>query len=263
MALKCPNCDAALPASEVAGGWCESCGKKLPPSITPADAPKREAARPGEGGGGVTLFGIIWTVVLLAVGPLVVIHGFREIDMLRKAGAEPTACEVADLEPGKPIPQTYIRLGKHARLYPLSVYTIRQSQKGDTDPDVMSLLVPVVSAAHPDLREGAKGMKPGKLRVLIKTQRFKKRSAIPAQPVVAEEVTGLVVSEVSALGDEEHNLLKDAFSEADLRDVLIVEEGSKPYSMAWPVLRIAIGAAMALYGGWLVLRTVRGFFGRR
>lgn len=29
-ATKCPNCRAALPQSELASGWCESCGKKIP-----------------------------------------------------------------------------------------------------------------------------------------------------------------------------------------------------------------------------------------
>jgi hypothetical protein len=28
--IACPNCQASLPAGEIAAGWCESCGKKLP-----------------------------------------------------------------------------------------------------------------------------------------------------------------------------------------------------------------------------------------
>lgn len=36
---KCPFCSASLPASEIAEGWCESCGKKLPSSLLgPASA---------------------------------------------------------------------------------------------------------------------------------------------------------------------------------------------------------------------------------
>jgi hypothetical protein len=33
---KCPNCDATLPASEIAGGWCETCGKRLPGMVAVA-----------------------------------------------------------------------------------------------------------------------------------------------------------------------------------------------------------------------------------
>ena len=28
--VKCPYCDATLPAQEIANGWCENCGKKIP-----------------------------------------------------------------------------------------------------------------------------------------------------------------------------------------------------------------------------------------
>ena len=51
MALRCPNCDAVIPAGEVAGGWCESCGKKLPPSLAPSLPVKGEPEPPTEGGG--------------------------------------------------------------------------------------------------------------------------------------------------------------------------------------------------------------------
>jgi hypothetical protein len=29
--VRCPNCEATIPPQEVAGGWCETCGKKIPP----------------------------------------------------------------------------------------------------------------------------------------------------------------------------------------------------------------------------------------
>lgn len=30
VATKCPNCRAMVPEKELAAGWCESCGKKIP-----------------------------------------------------------------------------------------------------------------------------------------------------------------------------------------------------------------------------------------
>ena len=29
--LNCPNCGVTVPVAEIAGGWCEACGKKIPP----------------------------------------------------------------------------------------------------------------------------------------------------------------------------------------------------------------------------------------
>ena len=29
--LNCPNCGVTVPGEEIAGGWCEACGKKIPP----------------------------------------------------------------------------------------------------------------------------------------------------------------------------------------------------------------------------------------
>src|SRR3954468_890845 len=39
-AITCPNCKATMPAEEAAAGWCEACGKKLPPfALRPTDGP--------------------------------------------------------------------------------------------------------------------------------------------------------------------------------------------------------------------------------
>ena len=39
----CPTCDAELPASEIASGWCEGCGKRLP-SLTSRGSPAKGSA---------------------------------------------------------------------------------------------------------------------------------------------------------------------------------------------------------------------------
>jgi hypothetical protein len=42
--LTCPNCNAVASTAEIASGWCDSCGKKIPFSYTAsATAPKRTA----------------------------------------------------------------------------------------------------------------------------------------------------------------------------------------------------------------------------
>ena len=77
----CPNCDAAVPAREVEGGWCEGCGKRLPPfarSLPPggrqrprADGPEPAGAGPGGEkltGGQKFLLGLFVVACLFVVG---------------------------------------------------------------------------------------------------------------------------------------------------------------------------------------------------
>jgi hypothetical protein len=45
--IRCPYCDATVPPQEVEGGWCESCGKKLPAAFLPRAVSRREAPADG------------------------------------------------------------------------------------------------------------------------------------------------------------------------------------------------------------------------
>jgi hypothetical protein len=66
--LHCPYCDAALTVQETADGWCETCGKRLPPAVT---APTSVAGdRPGQSerqpDSGVSWFGKWLTRICIA-----------------------------------------------------------------------------------------------------------------------------------------------------------------------------------------------------
>jgi hypothetical protein len=43
--LTCPNCNAVASTSEIASGWCDSCGKRIPSSYAAAATAPRRAAR--------------------------------------------------------------------------------------------------------------------------------------------------------------------------------------------------------------------------
>ena len=65
----CPYCHIALPPQEVANGWCETCGKKLPRAIV-ARTPVPEQAKPKpapkgsrKGTGLLILLGILYVIV--------------------------------------------------------------------------------------------------------------------------------------------------------------------------------------------------------
>ena len=75
----CTTCTAKLSTKEIAEGWCDNCGKKLPPALTRPAAAERSSARPSDApgesrGGRVGLMtGMIIGAVIFALlmsGPL-------------------------------------------------------------------------------------------------------------------------------------------------------------------------------------------------
>jgi hypothetical protein len=73
---KCPHCNATPPAREVAEGWCDTCGKRLPSNFAPwikrtAPEPPPPAAQPGAGAAwpvwpaGLALTGIMGAALAL------------------------------------------------------------------------------------------------------------------------------------------------------------------------------------------------------
>jgi hypothetical protein len=41
--VQCPSCQVVLPPQEVADGWCENCGKQIPPYVRSAATGKSES----------------------------------------------------------------------------------------------------------------------------------------------------------------------------------------------------------------------------
>ena len=87
--LTCPNCSAVASTSEIASGWCDSCGKRIPASYAAAaTAPRREArealltatsARPAR-----TRQPIVATLIAALLGALV--YGVLMIGPLHRTG---------------------------------------------------------------------------------------------------------------------------------------------------------------------------------
>src|SRR5262245_10183661 len=73
--LQCPSCDAHLTRREAGDGWCEACGKQLPPAVTAAAARRsRPDAQPGDLfavlGKCLTWIGVVGFVLCLVAVPL-------------------------------------------------------------------------------------------------------------------------------------------------------------------------------------------------
>jgi hypothetical protein len=67
----CPNCDAELPASEIADGWCETCGKRLPGLVAMAGGravgSQSRTRRKRSGTKNITFGGVVVLTICMAV----------------------------------------------------------------------------------------------------------------------------------------------------------------------------------------------------
>ncbi|MBY0231933.1 MAG: hypothetical protein K2W96_21835 [Gemmataceae bacterium] len=259
MATQCPNCSASLLPLELAEGWCESCGKKLPASLAaPRErGPVREQASPDppprsllDSANAVTNAGC-WLLFLLALGIGLVGTGYRDVRLASDASASPAECRLEDLEAGRAPPGSHVRLGPHVRLWSLSIYTMLEKDREKSDPEVRSVLVPVFSPDHPfyrewkQVREDGKNVRLDKLRVVMRTTAIKRRSRIPLWTEEKASLVGLVVSDFDKLDPKELALLREEFPGANFNGVLIIEEDEPPPSFL-------VGSAK-IGGGVLVL----------
>jgi hypothetical protein len=71
------------------------------------------------------------------------------------------------------------------------------------------------------------------------------------------EVRGLVINRIETLGSREQQLLREAYPQADLSNVLIIEEGRKLQEPAAALPLAAIGLAVFLLMGLLAWRAYR------
>lgn len=68
---KCPHCAAGLPAKDIAEGWCDSCGKRLPSTIqqqVKKAGPARAAAADSPEAAPKTRILLVGTAVALLFG---------------------------------------------------------------------------------------------------------------------------------------------------------------------------------------------------
>ncbi|MCI0742281.1 MAG: hypothetical protein L0Y72_24885 [Gemmataceae bacterium] len=197
--------------------------------------------------------------------------GIQEYMVSSGASAEPAAAELVKLEGGEDPANNHLRVGRHLGLYSESVFSYRKKRGDDGPPSdatsVSYCFYPILSPGHPFLIElknltekFPKGIpldvpvpSADSFAVLVKTHRFKTIGDIPKMPLPEESVQGLIINQISSLGKDEQQLLKERFPRADFSKVLILQDGRSPAPLwKW--------GGMIGGGGLLILVGIGMFF---
>jgi hypothetical protein len=221
---------------------------------------------------------MIFRLGLIGVGIVVILMGHTEYELLEKSSAEPVAVELAELEAGQELPNIHIQLGHHWKVWDELIYSYRL-KKGQSEDDpaakVSYAYYPLVSSSHPhsiafDQIEATYANMadvPGdawptlqKFKILVRTEEFKTVGGLRKDLTWtdANELTGLVVNDVRHLGSGERGLLKESYPGLRLDEVLIVEEGRRPKSLASCLMWMGGGGALVLLGLYLVFSAATG-----
>jgi len=175
---------------------------------------------------------------------------------------------MAKLEFGVDPPNNHVEIGEHLALYDALIYEYEERFSDPTGDDpgtkVNVTYYPIVSGSHPlakKLEDLAKrhpdsitdadleSLAKEKFKVIVRTGRFNKVGELPKGGVVHEEkVKGLIVNQISSLGWEERNLIKESFPNLDFKDVIILQENRKPSGPATSFGMMGGGGVMILVG---------------
>ena len=262
---RCLHCDNVLVESELASGWCDSCGKRIPGSsacfvdgskTTGSDA--KPAPATGFKARLLRFLDGRSRIVLILIGIGVFYWGYEEYQVSQGTRDQPAEVDLAALERGQPIPQNHVRIGRHVRLYFSTVYAVNMRDKDKPDAPVDYSFYPIVSptnnwivSLNAALQDGQADKKQPEafprldnLKILVKTKQFRRVSDIPKGIAVAESVTGLVINKISKLSQDESKLIHEEYPDAKLDDVLILEEGRTPTTSTHALIFMAVGVGL-------------------
>jgi hypothetical protein len=192
--------------------------------------------------------------ILFVIGGLLALWGLEEFRVGFDAAAEAIEVDLAALEQGQKLPQNHIRLGTHMCLYFDAIYSYDLRDKNKPNPDIQYAYYPIISLSNPLLSRLTPHVNPDEdsspaqhveeLKVLVKTQQFKRVSDIPRDGVVKKAVTGLVINRIRSLEVKEADLLRQQYPRINLEQILILEESRTPISPAVSFAVLAGGLAL-------------------
>lgn len=257
-AERCPNCDLVLGTKELADGWCDSCGKQIPPYLLPKlEQPVPTDTRPWpeeKVGFGTRFVRFIdgrsrW--FLLIIGAALFYWGFQEYRVAEGTTAQPADADLAAVEGGQPLPQNHVRFGPHIRLHFAAIYAIDAKDKGSKDATVKYTLYPLISQGNPllaALDKDADGPVANHVtfKVLVKTDEFKTVAQIPQTASPSEQITGLIINRIRPLEADEAALIRKDYPLVKPEEILVLEVNRKPASLAFSFAFMIGGAALAV-----------------
>ena len=215
-------------------------------------------------------------LAMFVIGIALIFHGYEEMQLSRRATAEPEKVDLAGIEAGKRPENIHLTLGEHYRLYPAAIYTYSRDKGDSSRPgpgtSVNHVFYPVISTDHPFLKAMEEmALKYGKVAdapkdvprpkldsfaVIVKTDRLKTVGSIPNDWKKEGAITGLVVNQADPLKDSEIALIRHSFPRFDAAHVLVLEEGRKPSGFLYY-------GSMFCIGPFLMILPIFLRFGRR
>ena len=208
-------------------------------------------------------------------GGFLTFTGFQEYKVSSNAKSTPSLVKVEDLEKGVELKNNHVRLNEHAALIGGCVYSARLA-KGEYDvkdsSSVEYIYYPVISYEHPYFtgqdklieKYGSyeaipenKMPKLNNIKVMVKSTNYGTVGSIPAEVDHKDKFTGLIVSSINSIDDEEASLLKQSFPGLNVSNLIIIEQGRKPSSMLISMLMMAGGVIIIVGGGAWGLKSLK------
>ena len=201
-------------------------------------------------------------LALIIGGGFLAFFGLQEYRVSMGTSAEPVQIDLAKVEAGETPTNNHWLIGEHAADYWGCVYEYEEDTKRITH-----LYYPIISDDNPYFdkleelitKHGGPNNIPeaeypdvDTFRVLVKTERFKKESAIPDGLSSDDSLQGLVINLIGSMDAEEERLIKQSFPKVNVDDVIILEEGREPASMMVSLGMLGGGVLLILAGlAWL------------
>jgi hypothetical protein len=161
---------------------------------------------------------------------------------------EPVRVDLARLEAGELPENDYVEIGPHLACYAGAVFTYQVKPGQHRLPDdtvVVQTLYPIVSAAHPDVKE-LEALRqrfgnadhvpdevptpfPVRFTVLVRTTRFRTIGEVPKDFARSEtKIRGVLSIKFSRFQREEQGLFQERFPLVDFRKVIVLDRRRKP-----------------------------------
>ncbi|QDU90770.1 hypothetical protein Pla175_41830 [Pirellulimonas nuda] len=215
------------------------------------------------------------TKALVVLGGAVLAYfGIQELRVGMSSTPEPVGVDLAEVESGAIIDNNHWLLSEHVAVFGAAIYEYEKwTGNGGKELDERTKCTwcyyPVMSYDHEYVRTiSALEAEYGSLdkltdqelpaldgfKVLVRTKEFKTVGDIPSGLEGRNSVQGLVVSRIEGLGSDEKKLMSEGFPGLDLDDLLLLEAGRRPTSVAASSGMIAGGVALLVAGAVWMLR---------
>jgi hypothetical protein len=210
-------------------------------------------------------------LAMAIIGGVMVFYGFQEYRVSSGSSSTAESVNLAELEGGTELDNTYIKVGPHLAFYDGSIYVYESSEYSNGEPGPSSKVnytyYPIISLEHSfnvgldeiaekygdNVPENVKIPDLNTFSILVKTKRFSTIGAIPDYIEKELDIRGLVINRIHSLKSDEKRLINETFPTIDTNKILILEEGRRPSSFVFWGGLILGGLALIVVGlGWLV-----------